>query len=277
MFIVTTVMDVIRIPHAQLSTPTMRALMNEIDQKYPNRVLYDVGFVIGRHGDRLKCGNGVCVAGDGAALHTCSFRLIVFRPFLEEVLMGYITKSTAEGIHVSLGFFQNIFIPAYWMLRPSHYEETSGLWVWTPEYEEEEAEEPKVKVEDDVPAVPTNGNGEGEGEPVKVEEDNDNDNRYEMEIGSEIRFKVKSINFTQVTNTAKGMQATTTTTAATPSNASAIEEGRVRRQRSSSVTDSDAPEQQPPPAMHIVGSICEDGLGLTNWWTNAPEEEEEED
>jgi hypothetical protein len=27
--------------------------------------------------------------------------------------------------------------------------------------------------------------------------------------------------------------------------------------------------------MQIVGSICEDGLGLTSWWKAAAEEEEE--
>merc|ERR1712048_850185 len=35
---------------------------------------------------------------------------------------------------------------------------------------------------------------------------------FEMDIGSQIRFKVKAINFTQVTNTAKGVQATTIST-----------------------------------------------------------------
>jgi hypothetical protein len=29
--------------------------------------------------------------------------------------------------------------------------------------------------------------------------------------------------------------------------------------------------------MHIVASICEDGLGLTSWWTAAADEDEEEE
>jgi hypothetical protein len=27
--------------------------------------------------------------------------------------------------------------------------------------------------------------------------------------------------------------------------------------------------------MYIVGSICEDGLGLTSWWTNADDDDDE--
>jgi DNA-directed RNA polymerase III subunit RPC8 len=108
-------------------------------------------------------------------------------------------------------------------------------------------------------------------------------NRYEMDVGAKIRFKVKSINFTQVTNTAKGVQARTTTTShsiSAPSleralsvgSASEMMENPVRR-RSSSVDISE--NSKVPASMHITASICEDGLGLTSWWA-APEEDEEE-
>lgn len=161
------------------------------------------------------------------------------------------------------------------MLRPSIYEPESGLWVWTPNYDDEEANE---------------GQEETKGNAIKVEpsdtlvaEDGETaeESRFEMEIGSEIRFKVKSINFTQVTNTAKGVQATTTTTAhsvRTPSvertlsvgSSNEIMDGRPVRKRSTSIDLSDS--QTVPASMHIVASICEDGLGLTGWWVAADQE-----
>eukprot|EP00978_Attheya_sp_CCMP212_P013589 scaffold34129_cov51-Attheya_sp.AAC.1 len=104
-----------------------------------------------------------------------------------------------------------------------------------------------------------------------------------MEIGSEIRFKVKAIHFTRVTNTAKGVQATTTTTAQSApqsdraralSVGSADGEQSVRK-RSSSFDLSDS--QKFPASMQIVASICEDGLGLTSWWASQNEEEEVEE
>lgn len=276
MFILTTIVDTIRVPADMLSLPTLVALHKEIDLKYPNRVLMDVGVVICRYGDCLKITNGTCVPGDGGSHHECLFRLVVFRPFVEEVCIGKIIKSSAEGVHVSLGeFFQDIFIPAYWMLRPSHYDEKVGLWVWTPNYDEEEGEETTDDVKED-PESSNNAEGDQNESVDKKEGEGD---RFEMEIGAEIRFKVKSIQFTQVTNTAKGVQATTTTTAHSHSIPKEQQEEKTSdkplRKRSLSLDLSEANDL--PPTMHIVASICEDGLGLTSWWTSEGGEEEEEE
>lgn len=39
------------------------------------------------------------------------FRLVMFRPFVGEVLEGKVRSSSEEGIHVSLGFFDDILVP----------------------------------------------------------------------------------------------------------------------------------------------------------------------
>ena len=261
MFVIATIADTIKIPPSKFNESTRTCAHEEIDQVYPNRVLMDVCLVICRYGHVKKIGDGVCVPGDGAAHHEVVFRLVIFRPFVEEVCVGQIVESNEEGIKVSLGeFFSDIFIPAHWMLKPSTYDQESGLWVWTPKYGGDEE-----------------GGEEGGGEEEEEQE------RYEMEIGAEIRFKVKGINFTQITNTAKGVQATTTSTtsrlmpgfkSATKSDKGAGEDAadnRPVRKRSSSVDLSDS---MIPASMHITASICEDGLGLVSWWSSQEEEEE---
>lgn len=291
MFVLTTVADTIRISPSMFVQPTLSSVHDEIEKKYPNRVIMDVGLVICRYGDALQLGDGVCVAGDGAAHHEVVFRLVVFRPFVEEVCVGNILESNEDGIKVTIGFFDDIFIPSYWMLRPSNYDYESGLWVWTPTYDEEDEEE---------------GNGNAEAKE-------DQQNRFEMEIGSEIRFKIKAINFTQVTNTAKGVQATTSTTAAsksrifskksstnsslsasgnaevagastgvTPADAvrgtngpsGGVDDNKNRpvRKRSTSVDLSDA--STIPASMHVTASICEDGLGIVDWWSSNDDQDE---
>lgn len=279
-----------------LSLPTLVALHREIDLKFPNRVLMDLGLLICRYGNCLKITNGSCVAGDGGSHHDCSFRMVVFRPFVEEVLLGKIVKSTPEGVQVSIGFFQDIFIPAYWMLRPSQYDEKIGLWVWTPNYDDDDGDgdddedgeakleqgDGKKNTDDTLKAEPA------ESEDMGRQDGDDNTNEsangeaeeeadhFEMEIGAEIRFKVKSIQFTQITNTAKGMQATTTMTAHSHTFPKEQEEktsDKPLRKRSLSVDLSEA--SSVPATMYIVASICEDGLGLTSWWTSEDDEEEE--
>jgi DNA-directed RNA polymerase III subunit RPC8 len=239
MFILQTLVDTVRIPPHMLAQPTLVSVHSEMDTKYPNRVLMDVGLVVCRFGDALQLGDGVCVAGDGGAHHEVISKWLVFRPFVEEVCLGYIAKSTRDGILVSMDFFEDIFIPAYWMLRPSQFEEETGLWVWTPNY----------------------GDDEEKAEPE----------RFDMDLGAEIRFKVKSINFTRVTNTAKGVQATTTTTS--HSVATPTDQGPVRK-RSTSIDISDSATEAPA-SMHIVATICEDGLGLTSWWSAAVDDEDD--
>lgn len=303
MFVVVTLVDTIRIPAKNLKLPTLVALHNEIDLKYPNRVLMDTGLVISRYKQILKISNGLCVPGDGGCHHECLFRLIVFRPFVEEVCTGTIMKSTPEGVQVSLGFFQDIFIPAYWMLRPSEYDEKAGLWVWTPDYgedgDDEEGDEGESagkdknspSTDDNNAAVEQDGTADTakikteEMETEETEEADDDDEedggRWEMDIGAEIRFKVKSIQFTQVTNTAKGMQATTTTTdhsiniPASEQEDATTERPQILRKRSTSVDLSEC--QDIPAAMQIVASICEDGLGLTSWWSSGGDDNEEEE
>ena len=107
MFILTTVVDTIRIAAHMLSVPSLTAVHDEMDRRYPNQVLMDVGLVVARHGDCLRIGDGICVNGDAGAHHECLVKLVIFRPFVDEVCTGTIIKSSSEGIQVSLGFFQD--------------------------------------------------------------------------------------------------------------------------------------------------------------------------
>lgn len=298
MFVLAMISDTIRVPPTLLNQPTLTSITAEIEKRYPNRIIVDVGLVVTLYNEVLSIGDGILACGDGGAHHECVFRLVVFRPFVEEVLVGTVEESNEEGIRVSVGgFFDDVFIPAYWMLNPSKYDEATGLWVWTPTYDDEEEEEDAVKDE---------GGGDGTEKDADNAAENDGDdtekeagNQFDIDIGSEIRFKVKAVNFTRITTTMKGVQATTTTTthmskldmdralsgnaksAAAATNGSGgggdteseLLEGGVRR-RSSSADLSDTPHRPAP--MQIVGSICEDGLGLTSWWNGEAEEEEEE-
>jgi len=285
MFVLTTVADTVRISPHLFSRPTLSVIHDEIDRKYPNRVIMDVGLVVSRHGDALSVGDGVLAAGDGGAHHEVVFRLVVFRPFMGEVCLGTVAESDGGGVRISMGrFFEDVRVPAYWMLRPSEFDDRSGLWVWTPNFDDDEG-----------------GGEEGEG----GEGGGENENRFEMDIGTEVRFRVKAINFTRITNTAKGVQATTTTTSRQVAKGGAPGEGsssggggagggneQQQAARDRSASDADALPDRPvrkrstsidlteadalPASMHITASICEDGLGLTSWWMTPGEEEEEE-
>ncbi|XP_005625884.1 DNA-directed RNA polymerase III subunit RPC8 isoform X1 [Canis lupus baileyi] len=69
----------------------------------------------------------------GGVVH---FRYVVFHPFLDEILIGRIKGCSPEGVHVSLGFFDDILIPPESLQQPAKFDEAEQVWVW--EYETEE-------------------------------------------------------------------------------------------------------------------------------------------
>ena len=384
MFVVALIADTIYVPPHQLSTPTISAVSSIIERRYPNRIICNVGLVICPYGPPVSVGDGVLVPGDGGSHHQAIFNVVVFRPFVEEVLVGTVTSCHEGGIDVSVGrFFERVFIPAYWMLNPSTYDAAARCWVWTPNYdvddddgENENHEEDEeggdgittttttVKrqgaIENDAP-MHNNETEVGVTTERGGEEDATTADRFEIVIGSEIRFKVKAVNFTRITNTMKGVQATTTSSlsshmssssapssssasqhqSSTTSDAKGIQQngsgngstmmmngssdsdglgivgsssssssssssnnnmtlattnggimvgnadhdnhgggasgggGGAVRMRSTSIDISNDSQHNHPAPMQIIGSICEDGLGLISWWKSTAGDDEE--
>lgn len=95
----------------------------------PLQVLSSQGLCIALHG-LDSVGPPIIYGLDGAAHIRVQFRLILFRPFASEVVMGKIKACDATGILVSVDFFDHIFVPASELQYPSHFDRAEGLWVW---------------------------------------------------------------------------------------------------------------------------------------------------
>ena len=102
MFILVHMRDVIMIPPHRLGWDLTRNLSNQITIKYCNHVLYNVGLVISLF-DILKMNDPVILPGHPDVTVTLEFRMVVFRPFVGEVLSGHVLKSTTDGVHVHVG------------------------------------------------------------------------------------------------------------------------------------------------------------------------------
>lgn len=61
--------------------------------------------------DILWTSEGLIGHGTGFVNVNVEFRMIVFRPFKGEVMLGKIRSSTVNGINVGTEFFDEIFIP----------------------------------------------------------------------------------------------------------------------------------------------------------------------
>ncbi|CAA6654554.1 unnamed protein product [Spirodela intermedia] len=72
---------------------------------------------------------GFIFPGDGASTYKVVFRLVMFRPFVGEVLIGKLEASSESGLKVSLGFFNDIHIPRHLLQQPCTLGK-DGVWTW---------------------------------------------------------------------------------------------------------------------------------------------------
>ncbi|KAF0695185.1 Aste57867_13992 [Aphanomyces stellatus] len=222
MFVLCRIADVIQVAPELFAADYSSVLIEEIDRKYANKVIADVGLCI-THYDFIEIGDAYIHPSDGTSHTEVIFRMVVFRPFIGEILKGKIISCTEEHIRVSMDFVQDIIIPSYAMQNPSFFDKSERLWEW--KFPGREADQ----------------------------------DPYYMYLNEEIRFRVTNINFTRVLKTAKGMQAVTEAADTKPD-----KHENPSRRRSSSV---DLSESDPKPsALQIIGTIDEDGLGLSSWW-----------
>ncbi|KAJ8251608.1 hypothetical protein GJAV_G00223170 [Gymnothorax javanicus] len=135
MFVVVEMVDTVRIPPWQFQRQLNEAIAEELNKKLANKVVYNVGLCICLY-DITKLEDSYIFPGDGASHTKVHFRYVVFRPFLDEILVGKIKYCGQEGVHVSLGFFDDIIIPPESLQQPAKFDEAEQVWVW--EYETDE-------------------------------------------------------------------------------------------------------------------------------------------
>lgn len=134
MFTLVTIKDKIRIEPDHFSKDYLIALKDEIHAKFSNKILPEVGLCISIH-DILLIGDPYIYPGDGASHTETTFRLVVYRPFVGEILSGKIMACDVKnGIRVSMKFFDDVWIPPYLLPDHSYFQDDEKLWVW--KYEE---------------------------------------------------------------------------------------------------------------------------------------------
>ncbi|PGH18474.1 DNA-directed RNA polymerase [Polytolypa hystricis UAMH7299] len=129
MFILTTISDLIQISPEDFTKLSAIAIEDNINEKYANKVIQNVGLCIGFY-DLLESSDGLIGHGTGLVNVNVKFRLIVFRPFKGEIILGKITSGTEHGIKISLEFFNDILIPPSLLLDGARFDYTDQVWIW---------------------------------------------------------------------------------------------------------------------------------------------------
>ncbi|KAG5440014.1 hypothetical protein PCK2_000622 [Pneumocystis canis] len=102
-FLLTVLSDTIRLVPSTFQKQIMTALKDEINLKFANKVIIHIGLCICLF-DIIYCGKALIKHGDGCAYISVKFRLIIFRPFIGEVLTGKIQSVSHSGMKSILLF-----------------------------------------------------------------------------------------------------------------------------------------------------------------------------
>nr|MBA4404942.1 DNA-directed RNA polymerase [Nanoarchaeum sp.] len=102
MFYELTVQDHVRVPPNKFGENVEESVIKSLNQTFEGYVSEELGFVVGISSvDNI--GEGVIIPGDGAAYYETTFKLYVFRPEMQEVVLGKISDITDFGAFIDMG------------------------------------------------------------------------------------------------------------------------------------------------------------------------------
>ncbi len=107
MFYLIEVEDYIRVEPKLFGLPTLESVEKQLRETYADYYDKDVGRVIGIV-DVLEVGEGVLIPGDGATYYRSRFKLLVWKPELQELVYGIVSEITNFGAFMDLGVMKGM-------------------------------------------------------------------------------------------------------------------------------------------------------------------------
>ncbi|CAK9150055.1 unnamed protein product [Ilex paraguariensis] len=134
MFYLSEMEHTIRLPPHFLHLPLKEAIKEQLEGLFLDKVISKLGLCLSVY-DIQSIDGGFIFPGEGSPTYTVRFRMIMFRPFVGEVIGAKLKESGSNGVRLSLGFFDDIYVPIDLMPKPSHCEpdpenKNQVRWIW---------------------------------------------------------------------------------------------------------------------------------------------------
>src|SRR3989344_4476034 len=107
MFYLMEVEDHVRVEPKHFGLPTNEAIERQLNESYVDSISKELGYVISVISvDGVE--DGVIIPGDGAAFYKSTFKLLVWRPELHELVYGTISEIANFGAFMQIGPMQGM-------------------------------------------------------------------------------------------------------------------------------------------------------------------------
>jgi len=107
MFSIVDIKDYVRVEPSLFGLDTKTAIEQQLQKTYENYHDEEIGEVVGVI-SVLEIGRGVIIPGDGAAYYDSEFKLLIWRPELQELVYGTIEEITNFGAFINLGVMRGM-------------------------------------------------------------------------------------------------------------------------------------------------------------------------
>ena len=107
MFYLAEIEDYVRVEPKLFGLKTLDAVKQQLKEIYAEHITKDLGKVVSVI-DVLEVGDGIIIPGDGAAYYKSLFKLLVWRPELQELVYGTVSEIANFGAFLNLGAMQGM-------------------------------------------------------------------------------------------------------------------------------------------------------------------------
>ena len=107
MFYLTEVEDYIRVDPKLFGMPTLEAVKDQLGETYSDFYSKELGRVVSIV-EVLEVGEGVIIPGDGAAYYKTTFKILTWKPEMQEIVYGVISEITTFGAFLDLGMMRGM-------------------------------------------------------------------------------------------------------------------------------------------------------------------------
>jgi DNA-directed RNA polymerase subunit E' len=107
MFYLIDVEDYIRVEPKLFGLPTREAVEQQLKETYADHFDKELGSVIAV-AEVTEIEEGIIIPGDGAAYYKSNFKLVVWKPDMQELVFGSISEITNFGAFIDLGAMQGM-------------------------------------------------------------------------------------------------------------------------------------------------------------------------
>lgn len=107
MFYELLVTDFVRVEPTKFGMDSDKAVRSQLEESYTGFQDKDIGTVVSVL-DVIDVKEGIVIPGDGAAYYESTFKIIVFRPELQEIVYGTIEEITSFGAFLDMGIIKGM-------------------------------------------------------------------------------------------------------------------------------------------------------------------------